>query len=183
MWTYCDICSLVSAFRICLSRPHLTHSPVINSRIWTWSNASLKYRSVYQAANTAASWLAAKTPPTSNARTFAEATPRAAAGHVNLDATSVRRLRVITQPLVRALFVPFGLITKVIPANERSSVNTFVASHVPRITRVIRSVLSRAGSDVAIRNAQRNAGSLARRVWSRVNGAVPTILARWSAVR
>lgn len=173
----------MSAFRIRPSRPHLTHSPVINSRIWTRSYASLEYRSVYRPANTAVSWLAAKTPPTSNARKFAEATPRAAAGHVNLDATNARWSHVIIQPLVRVHFVLFARITTVIPANGRSSASTFVASRVPRITRVIRNVPSRADSGVAIRNAPRNAGNLARRVWNRVNGAVPTILARWYAVR
>jgi hypothetical protein len=55
------------------SKFHLTLSTVINSRSWTRSSVSLKCRSVYQAANTAASWLAAKIPPVSNARKFAKA--------------------------------------------------------------------------------------------------------------
>ena len=84
---------------------------------------------------------------------------------------------------MRAFFLLFAHTTKVIPANERSSANTFVASRVPQITHAIRNVLNRAGSGVVIRNAKGNAGSLARRVWSHVDGAVPTILARWYAVR
>ncbi|KAI9440180.1 hypothetical protein BJY52DRAFT_1178378 [Lactarius psammicola] len=67
------------------------------------------------------------------------------------------------------------------PANERSSANTCVASLVPRITCAIRNVPNRAGSGVVTRNAKRNAGSLAHRVWSHVNGAVPTIHVRWYA--
>ncbi|KAH9170424.1 hypothetical protein EDB89DRAFT_2071946 [Lactarius sanguifluus] len=136
-----------------------------------------------QGANIAASWLVAETPPTSNARNFAEARPRAAAGRVNLDATSARRLRVIMQPRVRALFVLFAHITKVIPANGRSSANTCVVSLVPRITHVIQSVPNRVGNGVATRNAKRNAGSLVHRAWSHVNGVVPTIHVRWYAVR
>ncbi|KAH9048669.1 hypothetical protein EDB83DRAFT_2317412 [Lactarius deliciosus] len=128
-------------------------------------------RSVYQAANTTASWLVAQTPPTSNAIKFAEARPRAAAGRVNLDATNARRLRVIMQPRVRALFVLFARITRVIPANGRSSANTCVASLVLRITRAIQSVHNRAGSGVATRNAKRNAGSLPT-----VYGAVRMVL-------
>ncbi len=87
------------------------------------------------------------------------------------------------QLLVRALFFLFARITKVISANERSSADTCVASLVPRITSAIRNVPNRAGSGVATRNAQRIVGSLARRVWSHVNGAVPTIRVRWYVVR
>ncbi len=87
------------------------------------------------------------------------------------------------QPLVRALFLLFVHITKVISANERSSADTCVASLVPRITSAIRNVPNRAGSGVATRNAKKNAGNLAHRVWSHVNGAVPTIHVRWYAVR
>ena len=64
---------------ICSSRPHLTYSSVINSRIWRRSNASPECRSVYQAVNTWPSWLVAEIPPNSNARKCAEAAPRAAA--------------------------------------------------------------------------------------------------------
>ena len=102
------------------------------------------------------------------------ATPRAAAGRVNLGATSAKRLRAITQHLMRAHFLLFAHITKVIFANERSNANTYVASFVPPITRAILSVPSRADSSVAIRNANRDAGSLVHRVWSRANGGVPT---------
>ena len=116
--------------------------------------------------------------------------PRAAAGRVNLDATSARRLRAMLQTLVRALllfllfaFLLFARITKVIPANERSSADTRVVSIVPRITHATRDVLNRAGSSVATRNVQRIAGNLARRVWSHVNGAVPTMSVPWYAVR
>ena len=84
---------------------------------------------------------------------------------------------------MRAHFLLSEHITIVIPANERSNANTYVTSLVPPITRAIRSVPNRAGSGVAIRNAQRNAGSLVRRVWSGVNGAVPTTHVRWYAVR
>jgi hypothetical protein len=84
---------------------------------------------------------------------------------------------------MRAHFVLFAHITKVISANERSSANTYVTSLVLPITRAIRSVPNRAGSGVVIRNAQRIAGSLVRRVWSDVNGAVPTTHVRWYAVR
>ncbi|KAH9033719.1 hypothetical protein EDB83DRAFT_2651775 [Lactarius deliciosus] len=156
---------------------------VINLGIWRLSNVSLKCRSVYQAANIAASWLVAETPPTSNARKFAEAVPRAATGYVNLNVTSVRRLRMVMQPLAYALVVLLAHITKVIFANECSSADICVASLVLWITCAIKSVPNRAGSSVATRNARRNAGSLVRRVWSRVNGNVPTSHVWWYAVR
>ena len=166
VWTYCAICSLASSFRIYPFRFHLTQSPVINSRSWRWSNAFPQFRSVYQTANTGASWLVAKIPPNSNAGKFAEATPRAAAGRVILNATSARKSRVKLRTLVRALrdFLLFARIIEVIPANERSSAVTYVASIVPRIIRAIRNAFSHAGSSVATRNAQRIVGSLAHRV-------------------
>ncbi|KAH8998227.1 hypothetical protein EDB86DRAFT_2828512 [Lactarius hatsudake] len=67
---------------------------------------------------------------------------------------------------ISALFVLFVRITRAIHANERSSADTCVASLVLRITRATQSVPNRVGSGVATRNAKRNAGSLARHVWS-----------------
>ena len=155
----------------------------MNLRSCSQSNASFQYRSVYQAVNTVASWLVARTPPISNARNLAKATWRAAAGRVNLDATTASWLRVKMLTLIRAHFLLAAHITKVTPANVRSSANTFAASIVLRITNAIQNVPNRADSSAAIRNVKRNAGSLVRHVWSHASGAVPTIHARWYAVR
>ncbi|KAH8987238.1 hypothetical protein EDB83DRAFT_2240252, partial [Lactarius deliciosus] len=102
-------------------------------------------------------------------------------GYVNLNVTSVRRLRIVMQPLVYVLVVLLAHIMKVIFANECSSADICVASLVLWITCAIKSVPNRAGSSVATRNARRNAGSLVRCVWSRVNGIVPTIHVQWYA--